>query len=52
MEQEEHEVYGADIPDEVEMDEQEEEQQHDDPPNHPNKVSSTDSVRLISFQSI
>ncbi|KAF1878387.1 hypothetical protein Lal_00047055 [Lupinus albus] len=27
MEQEEHEVYGADIPDEVEMDEQEEEQQ-------------------------
>jgi len=40
MEQEEHEVYGADIPDEeVEMDADAEPQDEQLPPNHTNKVS-------------
>ncbi|XP_061337495.1 polyadenylate-binding protein 1 isoform X2 [Gastrolobium bilobum] len=49
MEQEEHEVYGADIPDEeVEMDadaEQHEEEDEELTPNHPNKVRDLEDMK-------
>ncbi|XP_019428979.1 PREDICTED: polyadenylate-binding protein 1-like isoform X1 [Lupinus angustifolius] len=56
MEQEEHEVYGADIPDEVDMDEQEEQQQQQqqqqqhNPATNPNKELGDMKKRLKEIE--